>query len=325
MRNSLLALVATLAALCVSPGCKKSEQSALSGEPVLLQVKWPVGNRYVYRLDLDQQSLAKIPQFPKPIAQSMNMAMTYAISVLKENPDGGRELEVEFVATELEIKTGDQVMMTFDSKETAANESGNPAAAAFRNIVGSKVRMETDTEGKLIKVIGAEEWVAKIAGEPGDPMAEHLSSQFNDSFLRQIADFGRGFASHPVRVGETWPFKIELPAGKIGNLLLDSKVTFKGRETHADHECAILHTKGTIKGTGGSSPGAMGNMSMKDGTIDATSWFDPALGALVDSSGDQVLQLQSELPSPGGSKTSMSIDLKQKVSVKLVELGQTKS
>src|SRR5215472_12605028 len=83
--------------LLVLGACKRADQgqskeqgdatktaAADAKNGVVLQAKWPIGNRYVYRLDLDQHSTNKIPQMPKPVQQDTLMSLTYALSVLKE-------------------------------------------------------------------------------------------------------------------------------------------------------------------------------------------------------------------------------------------------
>ena len=94
MRHPLVTLV--LAALLAGflAACKKSEPAAGSNskEGVLLKVKWPVGARYVFRMDLDQHSTNRFPQMPQGMQQDVTMAMTYALSVVKETAAGGRDL-----------------------------------------------------------------------------------------------------------------------------------------------------------------------------------------------------------------------------------------
>ena len=132
MRYQLIPLWCALSVLALLGACKKSEQPAAanpksespgSTQPattsssakspagaekgVLLKIKWPVGNRYVYRMDMDQHVTNRVPQMPKPMQQDVTMAMTYALSVTKELPQDGREVEMEFLANEMEVKMGE--------------------------------------------------------------------------------------------------------------------------------------------------------------------------------------------------------------------------
>ncbi len=313
-------------------GCNKSGPSSGgaksddSGGTVLLKAKWPVGNRYVYRMDLDQHSTNQIPQMPKPMQQDVLMAMTYAITVLKETEGDGRELEMEFLANEMEVKMGEQVVMSFDSKETAKDDAQNPFSAPYRKMIGSKLRMQMDAQGRLEKVIGLDEWVDNVSG--GGLAKQMIRQQFNEGYFRQIADFGMAFPTKPVRSGESWPFKMEVPAGPIGKIALDLKITFKGREDREQRKTVRLVSSGALKSSSaGGEAGPMGKMNIEKGKMAGTSWFDPELGALVESEGDQSMRIRGEVPNQEGGKgapAGFTSDVAQKIKLKLVELTEAK-
>src|SRR5258708_3420854 len=68
----------------------------------LLKVKWPVGYRYIYRLDLEQSSTNQAPRNPAPKVEHVAMGVSYGLAVREGNADGVRELEMQFLAYELE-------------------------------------------------------------------------------------------------------------------------------------------------------------------------------------------------------------------------------
>jgi hypothetical protein len=341
MRLSCAGLAISLVLL--SSACRKSEQpnnplpsgadqkqgaavGSASKGAVLLKVKWPMGNRYVYRMDLDQQSTNKIPQMPNPIQQNVTMAMTYALAVVKETPEGEHDLEMSFLASEMEVKMGGQTLLSFDSKENPKDAPPNPMTGSLRKMIGSKLLMHLAPDGKVKEVVGLDEWVNNVAGDNGGPMTQMLNQQFNEAFFRQIADFGRGLSSAPVAPGQSWPFKMEIPAGTVGKIAIDAAITLKRWEDHEDHHCAVLQTKGTMKGTAPAT-GPMGKMSLEGGNVAGTSWFDPELGALIDASSEQSLRIKGELPAPPGQPhgPNFTSDLAQKVTVKLVEFGKAEA
>jgi len=105
-----------------------------------------------------------------------------------------------------------------------------------------------------------------------------------------------------------------------------TKVNFKGWEEHEQHKSVVLGSRGTLKGTGGAQAGPMGKMSFEAGKLTGTSWFDPELGALIETVADQTMRLKGELPgAPGGDKgggMGFTSDIGQKVTLKLVEVGK---
>jgi hypothetical protein len=274
-------------------------------------------------MDLDQQSTNKIPGMPQPMQQNVVMAMTYGLSVLKETEGGGRELELEFLANEMEVKMGGQVMMSFDSKEKAQEQ--NPFTAPYQKMIGSKLRLILDEKGQVKEVPGLTEWIDEISGDAG-PAKPMISQQFSEAYFRGMADFFQGFLDRPVQVGETWPHKMDLAGGPIGKIMLDSKVTFKAREDRDQHKCVVLTSSGTMKSSPlpGAPAGPMGKMIMENGRMTSTSWFDPELGALVETVSDQTMRLKGEGGAPGAPPGGFTSEIGQRLTVKLVELGKAK-
>jgi hypothetical protein len=311
--------------------CKKSEPAAASNsaskEGLKLKVKWPLGARYVYRMDLDQHSTNKFPQMPQGMQQDVTIAMTYALSVAKETAGGGHDLEMEFLANEMEVKMGPQVVMSFDSKEDAKNDAQNPMATPFRKMVGSKLHLQVDADGKVEQFIGLQEWIDNIGGDAG-PGKMMVAQMFNEGSMRQMADFGRGFPAKPVQPGETWPFKIEIPLGSMGKIAIDSKITFTGWEEREQHKCVLLKSTGSLKGSPGAGPdgGPIRKMTIDHGKISGQSWFDPEAGAVIETIADQAMLVKGEMTGQPGNKgpAGFTSEIGQKVSLKLVEIGKVK-
>ncbi len=307
-------------------GCKKAEQPDGAKSGVLLKVKWPAGNRYVYRLEMDQHTSTKMPQMPKPVEQHVVMGMTYALSVLKEQPDGGRELEMEFQSIELEI-TGAGQNLHFNSKDApSTNDVPNPAMEPFRNIIGAKVQLELNAAGNVDKVIGLEDFSKLLASEEGGQGAQMMTQMFNEGFFRQMADFGHGMPAKPVAVGESWPFKMEMPVGGSGKIVVEAKTKLTGWQDYDQRHCTVLDAKGTLKGTIGPGVGPMGKMTLDHGQVTSTSWFDPELGAMIASTSDQSMRIKGDMPGQRNVipfVSGLTVDLTQKISLKLAELGKT--
>ena len=340
MKLPLLSLPLAVGLVGLLGACKKADQvqpdkqaapsqvtGAGSKTGVLLRPKWPLNNRYVYQLDMDQHSTNKIPQMPTPMQQEVTMRLTYAVSVQKETTDGGRELELEFLANSLEVRMGGRAVMSFDSKQIADGDTRDPMAVPLRKMIGSKVRLLANQEGKVTKVLDLDIWREGLSLEEAGQPGQMLAQQFNQGFFLLLADSGRSLSPKPVTVGETWPFKAEFPAGATGKLAIDAKITLAGWENHAQRQCAILDSRGTLKGTTGDETGPMGKMTIDGGKLTGKAWFDPELGANVEYVADQFIHVKGEIPGQAidnGAAARFTSEIGQKISVKLVELGKTK-
>jgi hypothetical protein len=357
MRYPLLPVTCVLTLLAFLGACKKAEQPAANGTPaehtdtehraqsetapaamaepsgnaeaVTLRIKWPVGSRLTYRMDTDMNMTNRIPQMPRPIVNTTSMSMTYSLTAVSETAEGGRELEVEFLAGEMEMKMGEQVMFAYDSKEKSAAVP-NPLSEPFRKVIGSNLRVQVNAAGRVDKVLNLEQWRKGLAGDASGPAVGLLAQQFNDGYLRQIVDLGIGLPDKPVRPGDTWPLQLEVPAGSMGKITVDSKVTFQRWEERQKHKCAALGTVGTFAGSG-LDGGPMGKLQIEDGNATGTSWFDPELGTLVESSVDETMRLKGDMPTglprvQGNNSTagSFAIELAQKRTVNLVDETKVK-
>src|SRR5262249_22507302 len=147
-----------------APGPAKAspkDSPANAGPAAELKLKWPVGNKYTYRMDIAQNSDIKIAQMPNPIKQEVTMGMVNSMTVLKETENGGRQIEFQFLAQEMDMKMGEQ-SLSFDSKGESANDAQNPIAGPLRKLIGSKLKYLVDAAGKVEKIEGADELIKKL-------------------------------------------------------------------------------------------------------------------------------------------------------------------
>jgi len=287
-----------------------------------LKLKWPVGNRYIYRMDIAQNQDIKIAQMPNSMKQEVNMGMNHALTVLKETEGGGHELELEFLAQEMDLKMGDMVM-NFDSKSDSLNDAQNPFAGPMRKLIGSKLKYLMSADNKVEKIEGIGEFIKKLTAG-GSPQAAMVTQMFNEDYFKQLVDYGRGMPSKPVKIGESWAGVQEVGAGPLGKMILDLTHTFSGWEEREKRKCAVLDFTGTVKSRPGNEPGPMGTMTIENGKISGKNWFDPELGAVVESAIEQKMAVKiipsAQLGGPGGQ--NITSDLTQKINVRLADLSK---
>jgi hypothetical protein len=296
--------------------------------PVLLKVNWPVGHRYVYRMDLDQHSTNQVAQGPEPRTEDLAVGLTYTVEVVSgSDPNGGRELELEFLADEIQSKMADRVLAVFDSSSDPGTDKHNLIAGPFRRVIHSKLRLQLTPAGRVEKVVGLDQWTATVVGQDSEAGGHMVSQLFNEGFFRQLADFGQGIPAEPVAVGQSWPYHTELPAGALGKIDVQSTITFKRREQNDDRKLALLSTQGTLTGLPKNPSDAQSTMALDHGTVTGFSWFDLDSGVLVESEVTQFMRLKGEMSGlADGSRPAMSFtsDIGQQVTVKLVEAENRK-
>jgi hypothetical protein len=302
-RTRILVASLTLAAVCLLPGCSKSANTksgsgtnagpgtafAPPDGPVTLKVNWAVGKEYAMRTEMTEVVEFKIPDEPKPVKQVRTVSMDYTVSVLKELADGGRELELQFTAVKTSLTDGNRQTLDVDSARDATPGASEPPGSILNRLFSERVRLVVNAAGKAIRVDGFKEFANRVIGD-GDPHAKAVFHQMlNEDRLKEFGTVAEDLPDHAVKAGDHWLVNLELPI-PIGIIDIHLKDTFKNWESHAGRQCVRIAFKGDFS----TKPGSSANTSAKieNGDISGETWFDPALGMVVQSDDVEEMPLQ---------------------------------
>ncbi len=291
-----------------------SPSAVASADSAEMKIKWPIGKKYAMQMDLAQTVTTKVPNLPEPVKQLVNMTQGFDISAVKELPNGGRELDLEFKGLTITVHQGENQVMSFDSAQSAAQDADNPIAPLLHKMIGAHIRYLTDADGKVEKVEGTDELLNRIGYNPKSQTHAMFKQMFGEDTLRQYGSFGEMMPNRVVKVGDGWVVKREFPTA-AGNLAVDMKFTFKGWEQQGNHKCARIETHGSMSSASGSSAGGS-NVRIDDGKTSGTIWFDPDLGMVV----SQDMQQNMTLKVLAGGQT-LTPKLDQKIHMAMVDSG----
>lgn len=293
--------------------------------PVELKLKWPAGERIVQEMLMKQKSTISVPSQATPMQQDMSMRQDYALTVLKANPDGGHELEMEYLNARMKMEMGGKTMMDYDSAKKAADAKADPTVGnILANIVGAKVRFFLDATNEVARAEGVDDLLKRIesSGAAGAGAATALKSMFSEDYFKQLMGQNRFLPAKPVKPGDTWVVTTEFPMAGMGTMVLDYNFTFQSWEMHGKRNCARLEFDGAIKSKPDANPSPTGMaISGLDGSTSGTSWFDPDLGIVIDSSINQDINMVMNMPSGrAGSTMTMTNQMNQIITVKLLSV-----
>ena len=307
MKKHILLITVTLALGLSWVGCNKSGKldtvskfTAPAG-PVELKLKWPVGERVVQNIDMKMNMEISVPNQPTPIKQDMTMGQGYALSVLKETADGGREVELEFLSTRMMMVMGGKTMMDYDSTKKPSNDRKDPMTATFQktfqNIIGSKIQYFLDASNHVERIEGVDALVNRLTtGGQGDPTAG-VKSMFNEGYLKQMIGDSQYMPSKPVQPGDTWPVQLDISMGELGTMEMNYNFTFQSWEQHGKRTCARLEFQGTVKTKPDQNSKSAGmTMIIQDGNSSGVSWFDPELGIVIETTINQDIKMTMTVP-----------------------------
>lgn len=325
--------VLALALVLAVAGCnktgklnEKSKESLPTG-PVALKLKWTPNERVVQDMDMKMKTETAIPGQPEPMKQDITMGQKYAMTVLKENPDGGHEVEMEYLSASMGMEQGGKKMLDYDSTKKSPDDAKNPVASMFDKIIGSKLRFFLDASNNVDRIEGVDEMMSRISSGRNAAAIAPLKSMFSEGYFKQMMSSSKFLPPNAVSPGDTWPVQMEIPMEALGTLVLDYTFTLERWEQHGKRNCARMELSGTIKTKdgGNAKPNQMGmTMAIQDGTTSGVSWFDPELGIVIDSQMHQDMKMNITIPknprakpgTPVQSQT-MTSQMSQDINIKL--------
>jgi Family of unknown function (DUF6263) len=307
-RNSSI-ILATLALGLAWVGCNKSgklsetSKFTIPAGPVELKLKWPLGERVLQSLEVKQTSETTLPNTPAPMKQDMTFGQQYALTVLKDDGAGGREIEMEFLSARGSTTNAGQGTVSFDTAKKSPTDAGNPLAESLTKLVGAKLKFFLDASNVVQKVEGVDEIKNRFASGGKAGPANSLDSMFTEPYFKQMLDYSRTLPPNPVQPGDTWPVKLDVSLGNLGAMDMEYTFTFTNWEKHGKRTCARLEFIGTIKNKpmGNSNPGGM-TIAVQDGNSTGVTWFDPEIGAVIDTSTSQDMRMAVTVPMPAAAK-----------------------
>jgi hypothetical protein len=331
--NKKFLLIATLLAVSLAwVGCnrkagKLNEHSTFKppSGPVELKIKWPVGERIAQELDMKQTMETTVPG-RDPIKQDMTMGQTYGLTVLQATPDGGHEVEMDFLSARMGLKMGDKTMLDYDSTKNAP-EKNNSVASMFGKIVGTKIQFFLDATNGVERVEGVDEMMSRLSAGANTTELAPLKSMYNEGYFKQMMSANRFLPPTAVQPGDSWPAQLEYPMATMGTLVMDYTITFERWEMHGPRECARLEFQGTIQTKPDPKAKATDmSITVQDGNSSGVSWFDPELGITIDTTMNQDMKMSIRMPvnpkaKPGTPPMpNISMQMNQALKVKLASV-----
>ncbi|MGA2241154.1 MAG: DUF6263 family protein [Verrucomicrobiota bacterium] len=328
MKKHVLLTTITLALGLSGVGCNKSGKlnttskfTAPSGA-MELKLKWPVGEHIVQSLDFKMKSEITVPKQPAPIKQDMTMGQSYALSVLKEDADGGHEVEMEFLSMRMKLDQGGKPIIDYDSGKKSPGGSADPMAALFQKTIGAKLQYFLDASNQVQRVEGVDALRARMTtGGPNDP-STIFKNIFSEDYFKQIMDYSRNLPPKPVQPGDTWSVTRDITEGDLGAIVLNYDMTFQRWEQRGKRNCARLEFQGTVKSRSTQNPAPNGMIiAIQEGNTSGVTWFDPELGMFIDTTMNQdmkMLMTMSGRAAGGGGRTiTMTNNTSQVITIKL--------
>jgi hypothetical protein len=139
----------------------------------------------------------------------------------------------------------------------------------------------------------------------------------SEDSIKQMSPTSLGLPGKPVKIGDTWPVKTELNLGSIGQMVINLNYTFTGWEQRDNQKCAVLEFVGDISMKSSGDGAAAGMMSIDQGKASGKTWFDPNMGMIRETAGNQDITMKIN-----AAGQSISSQMHQDLDTKLVDVTE---
>lgn len=278
------------------------------------------GHRYHQTITTEQEMDMDLGY--KKVEQRMSMQLGMAVSVEDLEGAGGQRVTIAYDHTAMSQSAGGQ-KFSFDSKAPQAANAG--PLAALGNIVGREFHVILDSDGAVKEVENYDATMQRLsAGNPNT--ADMYKKLFSKETVKKMMQQSQLRSGKAVKVGESWPFTSELVMPGIGKMVVSGSYTFAGMMEAEGRKLAKVDAKADITvEVGGADNEKTANlinqmkMKVEEGTMNGTLLYDPAIAFTRDISITQNVTLTAEVPD--GSRKSIRLPMKQRVTVKLDEFS----
>lgn len=291
------------------------------------ELRWIASNRYVFRLDSTVWSEWPQRGDTKPPSFELNVGLDYTVQVTQVAPDGGRRLELEVRAVQLDSAMGERTVASFDSESQNAGPDGAGRADRLRRLVGTRLIYQLSPSNTVLRVSGLDRLLEAGAGGGGRG-AWPMRGAFTSEMFRHLVNL-HPLPAGSVGIGQSWRGQREL-GGPMGTALAaDLTYTFKGWTTHERRHCALFEFAGPVKAKDASpGRGRGGSFNLEHGTVSGRAWFDPEAGQFADTTLEQNLVFKGAM---GGGRRATNeppqtvvVPSRQHTTVLLVEVEPPK-
>jgi len=267
MKNSLFVSTLSAAALLLSPASASAQD-----EGVVLRPRYNPG--YTYDFSQDQKMTMVIT--PPGSEQSLETKVSSEFGMTAKASKRADAEGVKVVTTidVIKMEMNNPALggkMGFDS--TAPDDGTNPLAGPFKAMLGKELVLFYDTEGKVEKVEGFDEFMNSAGA----------AAMFTEEQFIQMADPAAmmGLDNEPKKIGDKWKASPDADLGEMGKVTMPMELTYAKNENFEGNECARINMDGTAEiklslpaGQGG------GNVSSNNSKTDGYYLIDAELGML---------------------------------------------
>ena len=241
-----------LSAVVLTSGCSRKVSAFSNGEPeaditgsesdpaVEFKAELKPDRRYAFHLETDNSYRSSKWKFGTDSGET-HFESDYFLSITNENSKGHKLLDVEFKTLVLQVYSGDESKLYYDSENHAVPMVGE-FADAMRNMLHSHCGVELSRHESLVRVTGLDQAIAAATSNKklrkSEPWIRRL---FATTTIRYMVELNH-LPDKPVKIGAKWKQTDALDNGLQAN----SEYIFRGWQWHNERRCALIEFDGAV-------------------------------------------------------------------------------
>jgi hypothetical protein len=292
-------------------------------DTIELKQRWIAGKQYFFTAKTTQQSTITVG--PQKMEQGMTMSVEMNLAVRLHEDGQRKRLVMKNDRMAMEMSMNGQ-KMNYDSAKPDAATDPMGMGKTLSATLSKELKMLTNEKDEIVEIENYDEYIQQVTSSGGAGAVE-LAKSFTREGLLQTMKQGslQSFPAARIAPGEAWPFTNKVTLPQIGEVTIKGTYTYKGMVDHEGKRCAEIQTSGifTMDLSKASGPGlaALG-MKVTGGSLNGPVWFDPQLGAAVDS--DLIQEMTMTMKSPADPATELTIPMKQTIKTTLTKIENLK-
>jgi hypothetical protein len=295
--------------------------STSAGESgVELRWKLAAGEVLRYRTTMEQ-SMEMSGMTDMGMENSMAFVMRQEVKSIDAGGTASLELTTEALRMLMSVGAEEK---SFDSTLAgdAAAANDPELAKMIQPMLDAKFGMKLQPDGKISELSGMKEMLAKAMEELDSEQSSKMFEQmFSEDSMRKMLELNV-FPAGPIEVGATWKQSHDQPF-PFGKMRTEIESKLESQEARRGSECARIRLVGKLSLESDAAAELPFSISMKEGELTGTMWFDTEHGRLVEHTHAVRMKLSmGAAASEGESENGMAMDMTTHVTNETVLLAQ---
>jgi len=287
----------------------RHETTGTSGEGLEWKQNYTAGNSHLYCVERVSESETHLRNRREINKSKTKRTIDVKLTVLPQREGGTTTFDLEYLRIREYIDVGTGKPTTFDSD---IDKPAPDETFGFLGVmIGSHLQVSLDRNGKLEKIVGADDikqvlWdsLENLTAEAKRNYERLLDSQVESLLLQSVKDaFGPWqFVPTQKSIGDRWTVETEIPSHLAGRLVADVKCHLANREERTSSQFARVKMTASFDGDISKVVSTFKDHTLEKSEVTGQLWFDTNKGTVFESHLTHEMTIDIDIPASRGAE-----------------------